>query len=77
MDFDAQRTGFRREAMYNGMEGLLQKVAGGLAPLVQGALFSAFGYSRAEPWGIVACGVAGGLLTLLGMLAFRFYPLER
>lgn len=77
MDHDAHRTGFRREAMYNGMEGLLQKVAGGLAPLIQGALFSAFGYSRAEPWGIVACGVAGGVLSLLGMLAFRFYPLNK
>lgn len=77
MDYDATRTGFRREAMYNGMEGLLQKIAGGLAPLIQGALFSAFGYSRAEPWGIVACGAAGGVLSLLGMLAFRFYPLER
>ncbi len=77
MDHDAQRTGFRREAMYNGMEGLLQKVAGGLAPLLQGALFAAYGYSRAEPWGIVACGVAGGVLAVLGMLAFRFYPLDR
>ncbi len=77
MDHDAERTGFRREAMYNGMEGLLQKVAGGLAPLIQGLLFAAFGYSRAEPWGIVACGAAGGVLAALGMLAFRFYPLNK
>ncbi len=77
MDHDAERTGFRREAMYNGMEGLLQKVAGGLAPLIQGSLFAAFGYSRAEPWGIVACGLAGGVMAVLGMLAFRFYPLNR
>lgn len=76
MDFDARRTGFRREAMYNGLEGLLQKAAGGLAPLIQGTLFSALGYSRAEPWGIVACGFAGGLLALAGALAFRRYPLE-
>lgn len=77
MDHDAERTGFRREAMYNGMEGLLQKVAGGLAPLIQGSLFAAFGYSRAEPGGIVACGAAGGVLAFLGMLAFRFYPLRK
>lgn len=77
MDHDARRTGFRREAMYNGMEGLLQKAAGGLAPLIQGSLFASFGYSRAEPWGIVACGAAAGVLALLGMLAFRLYPLDK
>ncbi|NOZ01712.1 MAG: MFS transporter [Deltaproteobacteria bacterium] len=77
MDFDAQRTGFRREAMYNGMEGLLQKIAGGLAPLVQGLLFTYYGNTREEPWGIVLCGVAGGVLALLGMIAFWFYPLEK
>lgn len=77
MDHDEHRTGFRREAMYNGMEGLLQKVAGGLAPLIQGTLFATFGYSRAEPWGIVACGVAGGALALLGMVIFRYYPLNK
>lgn len=76
MDYDTRRTGFRREAMYNGMEGLLQKVAGGLAPLIQGLLFSNFGYSRTEPWGIVMCGFAGGGMALLGFLAFRKYPLE-
>jgi GPH family glycoside/pentoside/hexuronide:cation symporter len=77
MDFDTQRTGFRREAMYNGMEGLLQKVAGGLAPLLQGFLFSAFGYSREEPWGIILCGVAGAVLSVVGIVAFLFYPLKK
>lgn len=77
MDFDTERTGFRREAMYNGMEGLLQKIAGGLAPLVQGTLFTYFGYTKEHPWGIVLCGVAGGVLSLLGMAAFKFYPLKK
>lgn len=77
MDYDTERTGYRREAMYNGMEGLLQKVAGGLAPLLQGFLFSAFGYSREQPWGIVLCGVAGAVLSVIGIIAFSFYPLKK
>lgn len=77
MDFDAERTGFRREAMYNGMEGLLQKIAGGLAPLVQGLLFTYFGNTREDPWGIVLCGVAAGVMAVLGMAAFKFYPLNK
>ena len=77
MDHDAERTGFRREAMYNGMEGLLQKIAGGLAPLVQGLLFAYYGNTREEPWGIVLCGVAAGIMAVLGMMAFRFYPLKK
>ncbi len=77
MDHDTKRTGYRREAMYNGMEGLIQKIAGGLAPLLQGFLFSAFGFSREQPWGIVLCGTAAGILSLAGFLAFLKYPLDR
>jgi GPH family glycoside/pentoside/hexuronide:cation symporter len=77
MDYDTQRTGYRREAMYNGMEGLIQKIAGGLAPLLQGFLFSAFGYSRERPLGIILCGAAAGLLALAGFLAFLKYPLKK
>ncbi|MBL6976172.1 MAG: MFS transporter [Deltaproteobacteria bacterium] len=77
MDHDAERTGFRREAMYNGMEGLIQKIAYGLAPLAAGFLFANFGKTQAEPWGIVLCGVAAGIMAVLGMVAFKFYPLNK
>ena len=77
MDYDTQRTGYRREAMYNGMEGLIQKIAGGLAPLLQGFLFSAFGYSREHSLGIVLCGSAAGVLSLIGFVAFLKYPLKK
>lgn len=77
MDYDTRRTGYRREAMYNGMEGLIQKIAGGLAPLLQGVLFSSFGYSRERPLGIVLCGAAAGVLSLVGFVAFLKYPLKK
>lgn len=77
MDHDIERTGFRREAMYNGMEGLIQKVAGGLALALQGGLFAWLGYTREEPWGIVGAGIAGGLLSLIGVFAFIKYPIRK
>jgi GPH family glycoside/pentoside/hexuronide:cation symporter len=76
MDYDTQRTGYRREAMYNGMEGLIQKVAMALIPFAVGELFAAFGYSEDRPWGIVLSGIAGGLMALGGIVCFWFYPLR-
>lgn len=77
MDHDIQRTGFRREAMYNGMEGLLQKIAMGLVMLALGALFHVFGYSEESPLGIILSGVAASAFAVLGFVAFLFYPLKK
>lgn len=77
MDHDIERTGFRREAMYNGMEGLIQKIAMGLVMLALGALFHAFGYTEDSPLGIILSGAAAGLFAILGFIAFLFYPLDR
>jgi|GEM_PF-433357 len=77
MDLDTERTGYKREAMYNGMEGLLQKIAGGLAMLVQGALFSRFGFSAEQPWGIVLTGATAGVMALVGIIAFTRYPIQK
>jgi Na+/melibiose symporter-like transporter len=76
MDHDIQRTGFRREAMYNGMEGLLQKIAMGLVMLALGALFQVFGYSEESPLGIVLSGAAASIFAILGFVAFLFYPFK-
>jgi GPH family glycoside/pentoside/hexuronide:cation symporter len=77
MDFDTERTGYRREAMYNGMEGLIQKIAMAIGFWAVGELFGAFGFSAEEPWGIIFSGVAGGVMALLGAVAFWFYPLRK
>jgi len=77
MDLDTQRTGYRREAMYNGMEGLLQKIAGGLALMVQGFLFSSFGYSTEKPWGIVLTGAVAAFMAVVGIVSFKFYPIQK
>lgn len=77
MDLDTERTGYRREAMYNGMEGLLQKIAGGLALMIQGFLFSQFGYSTAQPWGIVLTGAVAAFMAMIGIVSFYFYPIRK
>ncbi len=76
IDFDEQRTGLRREAMYFGMQGLMTKVSFGIGPLIATQLFTLFGNTADRPLGILLCGPAAGLLGLAGWAAFRRYPLE-
>ena len=77
MDHDEKLTGYRREAMYNGMEGLITKMASGLAPLVMGSLFSAFGNTTINPLGIQLCPIAASVMALGAFGAFLFYPLKK
>ena len=47
IDADEKLTGLRREGVYNGMEGLIMKVAAGLGLLIAGLIFAIFGASTA------------------------------
>ena len=76
IDLDEKQTGFRREAMYNGMEGLFTRSASGLAWVLSSLLFYLWGNSAAEPLGILLTGPVGGALVLLGTLIFRKYPIK-
>jgi len=77
IDLDAQRTGYRREAMYNGMEGLLTKFAAGIATVVAPLLLAYGGDTADKPWGVLLPGPIAGVFLLLGYLSFRFYPIEK
>lgn len=76
IDYEYETTGTRRSAMYLGMQGILQKSAMALGPVIVSSLFSFFGYSSARPLGVYLVGPTGGVLLLLGWLAFRGYPLK-
>ena len=76
MDEDTSLTGYQREAMYMGMQGLAQKIGWGLAPLSEGLLFWLLGNTEKSPWGILAAPVVAGFLSLIALLWFRRYPLE-
>ncbi|MDP8255551.1 MAG: MFS transporter, partial [Candidatus Alcyoniella australis] len=77
VDLDAELTGYRREAMYNGMEGLLTKFAAGLATIIAPLLLKYGGDTFENPWGILLAGPVAGVLLLLGYLAFKKYPIEK
>ncbi|MBI4817126.1 MAG: MFS transporter [Deltaproteobacteria bacterium] len=77
IDRDQERTGLRREAMYNGMSGVLEKMGEALALGVLGVLFQQFGNSSSSPLGLRLMGVAAGVFVVLGLLAFRKYGATR
>lgn len=77
IDSDEKITGFRREAMFYGMEGLFTKTARGLGQLSTSFLFGIFGYSTAQHTGILLAGPYCALFVLIGFFIFRKYQLER
>lgn len=77
IDHDEELTGYRREAMYNGMEGLITKFAAGLATLIVSVLFHFFGNSAESPFGIRLSGPVAGIITLVGAMVFFKYPFKK
>jgi GPH family glycoside/pentoside/hexuronide:cation symporter len=74
IDYDEQRTGMRREAIYYGAQATLEKAAGALyAPIL--ALILLLGETADNPLGIRMAGPVAGLAALLGYLFFRGYRL--
>ena len=77
VDVDEQLTGYRREAMYNGMEGIISKSAAAVVPVFTTQLFAMFGATSAKPLGILLVGPVAGVLVFLGFVAFLRYPLKK
>ena len=77
IDADEKLTGLRREGVYNGMEGLIMKVATGLGPLIAGLVFSAFGSSTGENLGVRICGPIAGLCLIASAAAFMKYSIKK
>ena len=71
-DYDALRTGMRREATYYATQATLEKTASALAPLLL-TLLLALGSTTDNPIGIRLVGPVAGVATLLGYLVFRSY----
>lgn len=76
IDLDEQRTGYRREAMYNGMAGVVEKFGEALATGLVGYLFAFFGNSSASPGGLRLVGIAAAVGLGGGMLVFRRYSIR-
>lgn len=70
IDFDEQRTGERREAIYYGIQATLQKLGLGLAAGLFALALGLFGKSAIDPLGIRLIGPIAGACTLLGYVIF-------
>jgi GPH family glycoside/pentoside/hexuronide:cation symporter len=77
IDHDETLTGYRREAMYNGMEGLISKPASGVAYAIVPLLNGWLGQTTERPYGILASLVLAAIAMVVGYLAFRRYPIEK
>lgn len=74
IDYDAVRTGMRREAIYYGTQALVEKSVTSLAPLIL-ALLLLLGGTADHPLGIRLAGPVAGLFILAGYIGFRRYRL--
>ena len=74
VDYDALRTGMRREAIYYGTQALVEKTVSSLAPMIL-ALLLILGSTTDNPLGIRLAGPVAGLFVFAGWLSFRGYRL--
>ncbi len=77
IDADEKLTGLRREGIYNGMEGLIQKTGAALGPGIAGLLFQLFGGTTQDNLGIRLATPLAGLCLLAAALAFTRYPIRK
>jgi len=74
-DYDQLKFGQRREAIYYGIYGIVRKTGWALCSLILTGVFSAFGYSAANPLGVRVVWLVCALSCLVGLLVFVPYRL--
>jgi GPH family glycoside/pentoside/hexuronide:cation symporter len=74
VDYDAERTETRREAMFYGTQNMVEKAATALSPLIFAGILLA-GDTSDNPLGIRLVGPVAGLLVLAAFISFRKYSL--
>jgi len=77
IDLDEVNTGRRREAMYFGAQGLVEKAGMGLSGFMMGFLFDRFGYTVDNHMGVDLLGPVSAVLVFIGFLIFLWYPIDR
>ena len=73
-DLDTKRTGTRREAIFFGVQGFLNKLNIGVSGAVLAWLLVTFGKSQADPLGVQLTGPVAALFCLAGALVFMRFP---
>lgn len=77
IDRDARDTGQRREGMYNGMSGVVEKLGEALSAGMVGVLFDVFGSSTASPLGLRLLGVGAAGGVVVGLWSLSKYEVRR
>ena len=75
VDFDEERTGFRREGMYTGTMSVFGKTSVGLGAGLVPFLVE-LDVLGDVPYGLLSCGPIAGVLLVFGILIFRKHPLD-
>lgn len=76
IDLDEKYTGYRREAMYDGLMGLVIKIAAGLASVIGPLCLHFFGGTAEDPDGITVVFVICSVMLFAAYWLFRKYPIE-
>lgn len=76
IDYDEQRTGRRREAMYFGVQAVFQKAAIGLSVLAFSVLAYVGSQSAASVTGLKLVALVAGAACAVGFLIFLRYPIR-
>jgi Na+/melibiose symporter-like transporter len=74
-DYDQLKSGQRREAIYYGIYGIVRKTGWALCSLILAGVFSAFGYSADNSFGVRVIWLVCALSCLIGLLFFTPYKL--
>src|SRR5690606_25532619 len=74
IDYDEQRTGQRREALYNGLSGVAWKASMGVSILIATQSMHYWGNAAGQPLGVYLVGPFAGLCGLCGCIAMWRYP---
>lgn len=74
-DYDALRTGARREATFYAVQNLFEKAGSSFAPLLLAAILL-LGDTQDDPLGIRLVGPVAGVIAAFGFLVFRHYRLS-
>ena len=77
IDEDELITGYRREGMYFGVQGFLERIPSGLSGFVLGIWISYLYYPTLNDLYIRLLGVIGGVSVLITALLFIFVPLKQ
>ncbi len=75
-DYDAARTGRRREAMFYAFYGMVMKSSIGISSFFLGQLLHHLGYSFDDPLGVYMIAPLAVVSISIGLVIFRKYPLE-